>query len=191
MSDGTDDESNRSEGTPSQPALEVPAPVRRRRGATEIEEEPEAARKRLLLVVPLVMAAGAIVGLVFLLMKDKGVYSKQVDELITQKEQFIGKPVRAEGMLVHGSLQKRDAPCEYRFRIAAKGVEVPVRYAGCVVPDTFKDVAGMDLAVTVEGELRKDSSIEASQILAKCPSKYEMQQKAAAGEKAPHPSPQF
>jgi len=44
----------------------------------------------------------------------------------------------------------------------------------------------MDVGVTVEGELRSDDSIEASQVLAKCPSKYEMQQKQAQGEKAPH-----
>jgi cytochrome c-type biogenesis protein CcmE len=46
----------------------------------------------------------------------------------------------------------------------------------------------MDVAVTVEGELRSDDSLEASQVLAKCPSKYEMKQKAASGEKAPHAS---
>ena len=44
----------------------------------------------------------------------------------------------------------------------------------------------MDLGVTVEGELQADESIEASQVLAKCPSKYEMKEKAASGEKAPH-----
>ena len=43
-----------------------------------------------------------------------------------------------------------------------------------------------DVAVTVEGELRSDNSLEASQVLAKCPSKYEMKQKASQGEKAPH-----
>ena len=48
---------------------------------------------------------GAFVG-----MQDKGIYSKPVDELVAQKSKFVGKPVRAEGNLVHGSLVKRDSP---------------------------------------------------------------------------------
>ena len=150
------------------------------------EEEDGASRKRLLLVVPLLMAAAAIVALVLVGMQDKGIYSKPVDELVAQKAKFMGKSVRAEGSLVHGSLVKREDPCEYRFTIEKNGTELPVRFARCIVPDTFRDVPGMDLAVTVEGELRADNSLEASQVLAKCPSKYEMKQKAANGEKAPH-----
>lgn len=172
-----------SEGAPnSEPGLEVPA--RRRR---DVEEEDEgASRKRLLLLVPLVMAAAAIVALVLVGMQDKGMYSKPVDQLVAEKAKFLGKPVRAEGNLVHGSLVKRDSPCEYRFTIEKNGVEVPVRFAKCVVPDTFRDVPGMDVGVTVEGELRQDNTIEASNVLAKCPSKYEMKEKAAKGEKMPH-----
>jgi cytochrome c-type biogenesis protein CcmE len=181
----SDDPTRAEEDSPSSPSLEVPA--RRRRGESEEQEEgADATRKRLLLLVPLVMAAAAIVALVLGGMQDKGVYSKTVDQLMAQKAQFLGKPVRAEGNLVHGTLVKKDSPCEYRFRIEKNGVEVPVRYAGCVVPDTFRDVPGMDVGVTVEGQLHADNSLEASQVLAKCPSKYEMKQKAANGEKAPH-----
>lgn len=167
---------------PSERAVEVPARGRRDRD----DDDDGGSRKRLLLVIPLVMAAAAIVALVLVGMQDKGMYSKPVDELVAQKSKFLGKPVRAEGNLVHGSLVKRESPCEYRFRIEKNGVEVPVRFAKCVVPDTFRDVPGMDLAVTVEGELQGDDSLEASQVLAKCPSKYEMKEKAAKGEKAPH-----
>lgn len=179
---------NVEEAPPSERAVEVPA--RRRRDAEE--EEEGGARKRLLLLVPLVMAAAAIVALVLVGMQDKGMYSKSVDQLVAEKAKFLGKPVRAEGNLVHGSLVKRDSPCEYRFTIEKNGVEVPVRFAKCVVPDTFRDVPGVDVGVTVEGELKADNTIEATNVLAKCPSKYEMKEKAARGEKAPHPggSPQ-
>ncbi len=163
--------------------LEVPARARRR---DEEEDGDGDGRKRLLLVVPLLMAAAAIVALVLVGMQDKGIYSKPVDELVAQKAKFVGKSVRAEGNLVHGTLVKREDPCEYRFTIEKNGTQIPVRFAKCVVPDTFRDVPGMDVAVTVEGELRPDDSLEASQVLAKCPSKYEMKQKAAQGEKAPH-----
>lgn len=169
----------------SERAVEVP--VQRRRRDEEADDEDEgSARKRLLLVIPLVAAAAAIVALVLVGMQDKGIYSKPVDELVAQKAQLQGKAIRAEGNLVHGSLVKRDSPCEYRFTIAKNNAEIPVRYAKCIVPDTFRDVPGMDLGVTVEGELNKDGSFEASQVLAKCPSKYEMKEKQARGESAPH-----
>ncbi len=174
--------------TPSEPALEVSITERRRRDR-EIDDDPEASRKRMLLLVPLVMAAAAIVALVLVGMQDKGTYSKDVDVLIAEKAKFIGKPVRVEGSLVHGSLVKRETPCEYRFTIEKNGVEVPVRFAKCIVPDTFRDVPGVDVGVTVEGELRADNSLEANAVLAKCPSKYEMKQKAAQGEKMPHAGP--
>jgi cytochrome c-type biogenesis protein CcmE len=179
-----DDPPHVPEASPSEGALEVPVQARRR--DRDEDEDPDASRKRLLLLVPLVMAAAAIVALVLVGMQDKGTYSKDVDVLIAEKAKFVGKPVRVEGALVHGSLVKRESPCEYRFTIEKNGVEVPVRYAKCIVPDTFRDVPGVDVGVTVEGELRPDSSLEASAVLAKCPSKYEMKQKAAAGEKMPH-----
>jgi cytochrome c-type biogenesis protein CcmE len=186
MSDSIDDAPHVPDPSPSQGALEVPvSPGGRRRDRTE-DDDPEASRKRLLLLVPLVMAAAAIVALVLVGMQDKGVYSKDVDVLIAEKAKFVGKPVRVEGLLVHGSLVKRETPCEYRFTIEKNDVQVPVRYAKCVVPDTFRDVPGVDVGVTVEGELHADNSLEANAVLAKCPSKYEMKQKAAQGEKMPH-----
>ncbi|MCW5810456.1 MAG: cytochrome c maturation protein CcmE [Labilithrix sp.] len=188
--DGIEKEEARRLALESGHIVEQPAPVelpvRRRREEDEEEEEEGAARKRLLLVIPLVAAAAAIVAIVLVGMQDKGIYSKPVDELVAQKGKYVGKAVRAEGTLVHGSIAKQDSPCEYRFRIEKNGTEIPVRYAKCIVPDTFKDVPGMDLGVTVEGELKASGDFEASNVLAKCPSKYEMKEKQANGEKVPH-----
>lgn len=172
----------------SDPAVEVPA---RRR---DVDDEVDDWRKRIVIVFPLVLGAAAIAGVVLVGFQDKGMYSKNVDDLIKEKSKFVGKQVRAEGNLVHGTLVKREQPCEYRFTIEKNGTQVPVRYAKCIVPDTFRDVPGMDVGVTVEGSLLPDDTIEATQVLAKCPSKYEMKEKAAQGEKAPHaamPGTQF
>jgi cytochrome c-type biogenesis protein CcmE len=155
-------------------------PVRRRRVA------PASPRVSPALAIGLVMAASAIAGLVLVMMKDSSIYSKPVDELVRDKQRFVGRTVRAEGNLVHGTLLKREQPCEYRFKIEKNGVEVPVRYAQCVVPDTFRDVQGMDVGVTVEGSLLADNSFEATNVLAKCPSKYEMKERQQHGENAPH-----
>jgi cytochrome c-type biogenesis protein CcmE len=160
-------------------------PTRRRR---RDEEESRAGNPtvRLAIVLGLGAVAVAIVGLVFAGMQDSAIYSKPVDELVANKAKFAGRPVRAEGNLVHGSLQKRDTPCEYRFTITKNGVDLPVRFPQCVVPDTFRDVPGMDVGVTVEGELQADNSFAATSVLAKCPSKYEMKQREQNGEKMPH-----
>jgi cytochrome c-type biogenesis protein CcmE len=162
-------------------AMAVP---RRRRDREE--DDPQAARKRMLILIPLVTAAAAIVAVVLSGMKDNAIYSKPVDQLVAQKARFLGRPVRAEGSLIHGSLVKRDSPCEYRFTISKNGTDVPVRFAQCVVPDTFRDIPGMDVGVTVEGELLADNSFEATTVLAKCPSKYEMKERAGRGEQMPH-----
>jgi cytochrome c-type biogenesis protein CcmE len=61
-----------------------------------------------------------------------------------------------------------------------------VRYAQCIVPDTFRDIPGMDVSVTAEGTLAASGDFEATQIMAKCPSKYEMRDRANKGEQAPH-----
>jgi cytochrome c-type biogenesis protein CcmE len=47
-------------------------------------------------------------------------------------------------------------------------------------------VPDVDVGVTVEGELQADSTFEATSVLAKCPSKYEMQQRKQHGEQMPH-----
>lgn len=141
-----------------------------------------------MVLIPLVMVGAGIVAFVLMGMKDQAIYSKPVDELVANKTRFAGRQVMAEGNLVHGTLTKRDTPCEYRFTIESKdhGTQVPVRFPQCVVPDTFRDVPGMDVGVTVEGELLADNSFLATKVLAKCPSKYEMKDKAARGEKMPH-----
>jgi cytochrome c-type biogenesis protein CcmE len=136
--------------------------------------------------VALAMGAAAIAALVLGGMQDNAIYSKPVDVLLAEKAKFVRRPVRAEGNLVHGSLVKREVPCEYRFTISKNGAELPVRFAQCVVPDTFRDVPDVDVGVTVEGELQPDATFEATNVLAKCPSKYEMQQRKQRGEEMPH-----
>ena len=156
---------------------------RKRRG------EGERSKNGLALVLVLVGVGGGLVALALTGLKDNAIYSKPVDQLLAESAKFRGRPVRADGNLVHGSIMKRESPCEYRFTITKNGVDVPVRYAGCVVPDTFRDVPGMDVGVTVQGELQKDGSFEATEVLAKCPSKYDMDQRAKKGESMPHAAP--
>ncbi|HMI87231.1 MAG TPA: cytochrome c maturation protein CcmE [Polyangiaceae bacterium] len=141
-----------------------------------------------LLVVLLVMTGG-IVALVMTSFKDAAVYSKNVDQVLAEGRSLGARQLRVEGNLVHGSLTRREQPCEYRFTIKGKEAVLPVSYAKCIVPDTFRDVPNMDLGVTVEGKLGANGQFEATQVLAKCPSKYEMKEKQARGEEMPHDLP--
>jgi cytochrome c-type biogenesis protein CcmE len=42
------------------------------------------------------------------------------------------------------------------------------------------------MMVTVEGKLSDAGHLDATNVIGKCPSKYEMEQRAARGEKMPH-----
>lgn len=166
-------------------AVDLPAPAPR-------PEPPPAPRKRknnIGLLIGLLVMGGGILALVFTSFQGSAVYSKGVDDLMRDKEKLGERAVRVQGTLVKGSLVRRDQPCEYRFNIEdikKKGVVLPVRYSQCIVPDTFRDMPGMDVDVTAEGKLSQAGNFEATTIFAKCPSKYEMKERAKSGEKAPH-----
>ncbi|MCH2108137.1 MAG: cytochrome c maturation protein CcmE [Polyangiaceae bacterium] len=137
------------------------------------------------LLFALLLMGGSILFIVFS-SQDQAIYSTTVDELLADSSRFQGRTLKLEGELVKGTLKRRAEPCEYRFRLTKNQQQIDVRYPACIVPDTFRDVPGMDVQVTAEGELDADGHFEATHIMAKCPSKYEMKQKAAGGESAPH-----
>ncbi len=112
------------------------------------------------------------------------VYSKLVDEVMSEPASFEGRRLRVEGELRQGSIQFREDPCEWRFILFKEDEEMPVRFPQCVVPDTFRD--GMGIQVTVQGELDGDGTFLANQVIPRCPSKYEMQQRMEAGEEIPY-----
>jgi cytochrome c-type biogenesis protein CcmE len=112
------------------------------------------------------------------------VYSKLVHEVMNEPDSFAGRQLRVEGELRQGSIQFRESPCEWRFVIFKEDKEMPVRFPQCVVPDTFRD--GMGIQVTVQGELGGDGVFLANQVIPRCPSKYEMQQRLEAGEEMPY-----
>lgn len=134
-----------------------------------------------LLAVLLVMV-GAIVALFMVGFKEAAIYALPVDQLMSSKDKLAGRKVRVEGELVAGTLVKRDDPCEYRFTIHGAQAEVPVRYAQCVIPDTFRDVPGGGVQVTVEGTLNREGNFDATLVMAKCTSKYDPNTHQMQGE---------
>jgi cytochrome c-type biogenesis protein CcmE len=116
---------------------------------------------------------------------DAFVYSKLVHEVVEDPDAFQGRELRVEGDLRKGSVRFREDPCEWRFVLVKQDREMPVRFPQCVVPDTFRDDFG--ISVTVQGMLESDGTFLANQVVPRCPSKYEMQEKLESGEQVPHP----
>jgi cytochrome c-type biogenesis protein CcmE len=148
-------------------------------------------KRNLGLLVGLLVIVAGILALVFTSFKGAAIYSVGVDQLMKEPARYSQRAIRVKGMLVKGTLARRDDPCEYRFRLVENGSELRVQHPSCVVPDTFKDMPGMDVEVQAEGKLADDGkTFVSTNIVAKCPSKYEMKQKSMAGELAPHAGPQ-
>lgn len=152
------------------------------------------------LLAGLIALGGGVLLFVFNSGEDAVVYSYQVDQLKAKAADLGDRQVRVQGILVPGTLVRRDEPCEHRFMMQKSGVKgaepLSVTYAQCVVPDTFREVKGVEVEVTAEGRLSEDGHLEASKIFAKCPSKYEMREGAAEMGKAPDhgggaPKPDF
>ncbi len=107
-------------------------------------------------------------------------YSKYVDEVMATPQRFVGHELRVEGMVEAGSLQNTAGSNRFLFRVERNRQSMPVEYTG-VVPDTFREGIG----VTVRGRLGASGTFTATEVVAKCPSKYEMQTNAARGATMP------
>ena len=140
--------------------------------------------KKLTLLSVLLAAAGGIVALVLTSFGDSTVYSKGVDQLLSEKSRWVNRTVRVEGTLVKGTLVFREKPCEYRFDVTRASALLHVRYPSCTKPDTLRDDMP-EVGVTAEGKLQPEGDFLASNVLAKCPSKYEMKEKAKNGQMPP------
>jgi len=148
---------------------------------------PTKASRPWLMPVILVAAAAGIVALVMMSFKDSTVYSKGIDQVMAEKSKWVGRRVRVEGVLVKGTLKFQEKPCEYRFDATRGGHTLHVRYPSCIKPDTLRDDMP-EVGVTAEGTLTAAGDFEATNVLAKCPSKYEMKDKPQKGyEGTPQP----
>ncbi len=95
-------------------------------------------------------------------------YYLTVSELKASETNYLGRQIK---MARHASKIEREDGVSgsiYHFIVTEGGREQGVTYKG-IVPDTFKE--GSDVVVT--GRLTSEGRFEASELLAKCASKYE------------------
>ena len=100
-------------------------------------------------------------------MKDSSVYFLTVAEFFDRIDQMEGKGTRVNGDVVPGSIKWDAQNLILTFQLTDGKNVLNVRHQG-VAPDTFIE----GLSVVVEGKYEK-GTFNATQIMTKCPSKYE------------------
>jgi cytochrome c-type biogenesis protein CcmE len=98
--------------------------------------------------------------------KESETYYVTVQELVNGKAQR--HRIRVGGVVEVGSIERHKG--KVSFRLAQEKFSIPVTYVGAdTLPDTFKDGA----QAIVQGDYTADGTFRASEIQAKCASKYQ------------------
>lgn len=124
--------------------------------------------KTLRAVLSVFIVGGALSALLFTTMRGEASYYMKVDEVMPNPSPWYGKPMNLHGFVVPGSIQRRPNTLDYRFQIKNGESVVLANYTG-IVPDTFKD----DSEVVLTGKLEPSNAFTTTEVMAKCPSKYD------------------
>jgi cytochrome c-type biogenesis protein CcmE len=114
------------------------------------------------------------VGVFYLLvnsMMDGGAYFLTVDEVqAAQSKGYLksGRKVRIKGIVAHGTYINEKGSSEHRFAVQGEQHRVNIYFKG-PMPDVFKE--GGEVVAT--GTFTADNLLTATEVTAKCPSKYE------------------
>ena len=126
----------------------------------------------------------AFAGMMWSTLREGTEYYKNVDEVLPQAHEWSGKQLQLHGYVVPGSIMRKRDSLEWRFKVqnnparaaGTSGGVVDATYNG-IVPDTFKDEA----EVVLKGKLTPTGfHTDPNGVMAKCPSKYEAQEKSAS-----------
>ena len=113
--------------------------------------------------------------LAFTGVRDSKSYYVTIKELNGMGSDAYSKRLRVAGNVAPGSIKRQGTHLE--FLLAEEGRTIPVVYAGSdAPPDTFKDNA----QALAEGKYGRDGVFHATNIQAKCASKYAPKQPGAA-----------
>lgn len=139
-------------------------------------------RKAIQIGVSAALIGGSLTYLLSSSLSEEMEYFHPADAVMVKSAELTGQRIRMGGFVLKDSILQKKGTLEYQFEVKPvpqmlKYPEVAnktltVRYAG-VVPDTFKD----DAEVIVSGKLGEDGVFHATDLLAKCPSKYEAEEK--------------
>ena len=109
----------------------------------------------------------AFSALLFTTLQDNLQYYKYVDEVAEATQEWEGKRLQVHGYVVPGSVRGTADRLNWKFDLHRNGKVISATYAG-ITPDTFKD----DAEVVLTGRFTPQG-FHATDMTAKCPSKYE------------------
>jgi cytochrome c-type biogenesis protein CcmE len=126
----------------------------------------------------------AFAGLMWSTLREGTEYYKNIDEVMTNQQEWHGKQLQLHGYVVPGSIYRKRDSLEYKFKVQNNPARanqadsdhiIEASYTG-IVPDTFKDEA----EVVLKGKLTPSGfHTDPNGVTAKCPSKYEAKSAAA------------
>ncbi len=130
-------------------------------------------KTKLIGIIVAVLAIAHLVGyLVISSLNDfseNSIYYKTVEEVLVEKERFETKAVRVNGLLVEESVKQKPGTDQFRFQISKNNRTLNVDYSG-ILPDSMQP--GVEMVV--DGVLQPgEDRLVATEILTRCPSKYE------------------
>jgi cytochrome c-type biogenesis protein CcmE len=135
------------------------------------------ARTRFLVGATVIVAGVGL--LIATSIQQTGVYFLTPTELMARLEvdsTFHNVGIKVGARVVPGSIRRDDNARRVDFEVTDGHHTFPVTYAG-LVPDTFTDAS--DIEVILEGKYGRDGVFRATEVLAKCGSRYEAELKEA------------
>ena len=109
----------------------------------------------------------AFAALLFTTLQDNLQYYKYVDEVASAQNEWQGKTIQVHGYVVPGTIRGTSDRLTWKFDLQRNGKAISATYSG-PPPDTFKD----DAEVVLTGQFTQQG-FHATDMTAKCPSKYE------------------
>ena len=110
-------------------------------------------------------------------------YYTYVDEVMAEPAAWHGKNLQVHGIVVPDSIAKKDNTLEWRFQLQRNGKVLTAYYNG-IVPDTFKADSEVVLTGTMDAK-----GFHATEMTAKCPSKYDAAPAANPAAESSTPAP--
>jgi cytochrome c-type biogenesis protein CcmE len=134
--------------------------------------ESNQANKQIKFIVGGTIVIALIAYLIVSAISSSGAYYREVGEVVTEQSMLVGKNLRVSGNIVTESIQYNPATLDLQFKISDPkdaSQQIAIRFHG-VKPDQM-DREGS--SAIVEGAMLNNGTVEANNLLLKCPSRYE------------------
>ncbi len=133
---------------------------------------PNSAGKKLKFAIGGVLITALVAYLIISAVSSAGSYYREVGEVLAQQQALTGKSLRVSGNVVQESIQYDAANLDLTFKISDPNdasQQLPIHFRG-VRPD---QIGREGASAIVEGTLLPGGTVEANNLLLKCPSRYE------------------